>query len=262
MKRRILQLSDCHLAAEAGTLFRGIDPEQTLTALVRQLEHLPPFDCLLLTGDLVHHVGPDAYRRLLKLVEPLGVPCHWLPGNHDELTAMRDADPAGVLGGKRIDLPHWTLLLLDSTAEPDGRGSGSLARSELVWLQDNLDQLDSRPVLLALHHNPAATGSRWQDETRLGNPAALEAILLQAPQVRGVICGHLHQALQLEFARRPLWSAPSTAVQFAIGCEDFTPETDPDLSAPGCRWYELHDDGRIDAHLIRLTPDPEEVCPA
>ena len=262
MSQRILQLSDCHLAPEAGALFRGIDPEQTLAALVQQLERLPPFDRLLLTGDLVHHGGPAAYQRLLALVEPLGAPCHWLPGNHDELTAMHDADPFGALGGKRIDLSHWTLLLLDSTAEPDGRGSGSLAQSELDWLQDSLMQLENRPVLLALHHNPAPTGSRWQDEIRLGNPAALEAILLQAPQVRGLICGHVHQALQLDFARRPLWSAPSTAIQFAIGREDFTLETAPDLSTPGCRWYELHDDGRIDAHLIRLSPDLEEVCSA
>ena len=253
MSLRILQLTDCHLSAEAGTLFRGRDADRALAQLVAQLATLPPFDHILLTGDLVHHGGPEAYARLLSIIAPLAGECHWLPGNHDQISAMQMADAEGRLGRKRIDTEHWTLLQLDTTAAPDGRGSGSLAVTELDWLQQMLAGLQHRPVLLALHHNPVPTNSAWQDEIRLANPAALAALLQDAPQVKGLICGHLHQSQALTFAGRPLWCAPSTVIQFAAGCEHFTLETEPELSTPGCRWYELHDDGRIQAHLLRLS---------
>lgn len=262
MSLRVLQLSDCHLPAVPGRPFHGCDADRSLAQLVAALASLPPFDHLLLTGDLTHHAGPEAYARLLSIIEPLSGARHWLPGNHDDFSTMQVADPGGQLGRKEVDLSHdWTLLQLDTTACPDGRGSGSLADEELAWLEERLIALQERQVLLALHHNPVATGSRWQDEIRLANPEALEAILRQAPQVRGLICGHLHQALSLSFAGRPLWSAPSTVVQFAQRCDDFTLETDISLSTAGCRWYELHADGHIEAHLLRLSTTPEEAVP-
>lgn len=262
MSVRILQLSDCHLPARKGQAFHGRDADRTLERLVRELVRLPPFDHILLTGDLTHHAGTDAYFRLLSILQPLAGQRHWLPGNHDDLGMMQAADLGGHLGRKQVDLDrHWTLLQLDTTAMPDGRGGGVLGDDELSWLRDRLATVQTRHVLLALHHNPVATGSRWQDEIRLGNPAALATIVARSPQVRGLVCGHLHQALNLDFAGRPLWSAPSTVMQFAQGCDDFTLEADPGLSTAGCRWYELHADGRIEAHLLRLTSGPEEVTP-
>lgn len=259
MSQRVLQLSDCHLPAQPGTLYHGRDADQTLTQLVQQLGQMPRFDLTLLTGDLVHHAGPDAYQRLLEQVALLRSPCHWLPGNHDDTAAMAAVDAGRMPGGKRLDLGRWTILLLNSTSNPDGRGSGDLATEELNWLQARLQQLQDRFVLLALHHNPTATGTPWQDATRLGNPDALEALVAAAPQVRGLICGHLHQAHALECAGRPLWSAPSTVVQFVAGSDRLEVETQPQLSTPGCRWYELQDDGRIDAHLVRLSTIEESM---
>jgi len=250
---RLLQLSDCHLAPEAGERFRGRDPDQTLRALVSWLQASgSTFDHLLLTGDLSHHGGPDAYERLLRIVEPLSPRVHWIPGNHDDALAMQRVDVTGVLAQKVIHSGDWTLLLLDSTDQPDGRGSGSLSAAELEWLQQQLSANTQRPTLLVLHHNPAPTGSQWQDAIRLGNPEALEALLVQAPQVRGVICGHLHQRQALSFAGRPLWSAPSTVIQFRAGCEHFELETDPRLATPGARCFTLKADGQIETDVLQL----------
>ncbi len=259
MSQRLLQLSDCHLPEQPGRLYRGQDADLTLALLVQQLTELPSFDAVLLTGDLVHHAGPDAYQRLLRLVEPLQSPCHWLPGNHDDLSAMMAVESDSPLGLKRIDLGPWTLLMLNSTSNPDGQGRGDLCQDELAWLEATLADLKDRFVLLALHHNPMPTGTPWQDKTRLGNPEALEAILATAPQVRGLMCGHLHQAWELSFADRPTWSAPSTVVQFVSGVDTLEVETRPGLSTPGCRWYELQGDGRIEAHLVRLSTTEETL---
>lgn len=253
---RLLQLSDCHLPPVSGELFHGRDPDQCLIRLVEWLRSaFPPFDHLLLTGDLVHHGGPDGYTRLLQIVAPLSPRIHWLPGNHDMTAAMGLADHTAELGRKVVHTGHWTLLLLDSTAAADGRGGGSLSRAELEWLGQQLAQAPRRPTLLALHHNPAPTGSRWQDAIRLGNPAALAERIEAAPQVRGVLCGHLHQLQTLRFAGRPLWSAPSSVVQFRPGRDRLELEPDPSRATPGARWYRLHPDGQLDAHPLQLPPE-------
>lgn len=256
---RLLQLSDCHLPPVAGEPFRGRDADRCLSQLVDWLRaERGPFDHLLLTGDLVHHGGPDAYTRLLKMVRPLAEQIHWIPGNHDEMAAMRAVDNTGALGRKVIHSGSWTLLLLNSTSAPDGRGSGSLAAKELAWLQRQLSRKPQRPTLLVLHHNPAPTGSRWQDQIRLANPAELAAVIEGAPHVRGLICGHLHQIQTLQFAGRPLWSAPSTVIQFRAGREEFELEPDPKLATPGACAYTLNMDGSMEQQVLQLPP---ELCP-
>ncbi|WP_188859186.1 phosphodiesterase [Marinobacterium nitratireducens] len=252
MGRLLVQISDCHLPAEAGGLFRGTDPQRRLQAVVADIRmRFPDVDCLLLTGDLTHHGGADAYHRLLETVEGLAPDCYWLPGNHDRCEVMRDV-ATGPLQQKCIDLVRWRLLMLDSTAQPDGRGGGSLAQSELNWLEASLAAAGERPVLIALHHNPVAVGSAWQDEIMLGNAADFWRIVDAYPQVRGVIFGHVHQAHALQRGEVSLFSAPSTAVQFQAHQAEFALEPDPQLARPGYRLYRLQDDGRLKSRVIRV----------
>jgi Icc protein len=255
---RLLQLSDCHLAADPGGLFRGIDPQSHLQAVAADARRrFAPVDLLLLTGDLTHHGGPDAYRRLLDAVDGLARQRHWLPGNHDVAAAMQALEAQEPpLGCKLIDTAHWRLLLLDSTAHPDGRGGGSLADAELAWLEQGLTGAGTRWVFIALHHNPVPLGSAWQDAIMLGNAPAFWAIVDRYPRVRALIFGHVHQQQQVRRGPLELFAAPSTAVQFQAGCPDFRLESDPGRAQPGYRYYELNADGTLIARLCRVTvPD-------
>lgn len=252
MGRLVLQISDCHLPPEAGGLFRGIDPERQLHAIADDIRmRFPDADCLLLTGDLTHHGGADAYRRLLDAVGGLAPACHWLPGNHDVSEVMAEVARDG-LQQKLVDLVRWRLLLLDSTALPDGRGGGSLDTAELTWLEESLATAGERPVLIALHHNPVAVDSDWQDTIMLGNPEAFWQVVDRYPQVRGVIFGHVHQAHALQRGEVALFAAPSTAVQFQARQADFRVEPDPQLAQPGYRVYRLQDDGRLKSRVVRV----------
>lgn len=252
MSRLLLQISDCHLPADAGDLFRGVDPERQLRAIAADIRmRFPDADGLLLTGDLTHHGGVDAYRRLLDVVDGLAPARYWLPGNHDQMAVMHQAADA-MLERKLIDLLRWRVLLLDSTAQPDGRGGGSLADDELAWLEASLASAGERPVLIALHHNPVPLDSRWQDEIMLGNADRFWRIVERYPRVRGVIFGHVHQAHALQRGDVPLFSAPSTAVQFEARRDDFGLEPDPQLAQPGYRVYRLQDDGRLKSRVIRV----------
>ncbi|ANG61458.1 hypothetical protein A8C75_02550 [Marinobacterium aestuarii] len=258
MPLRLLQLSDCHLSPDPGGLFRGIDPLCHLQAVAADArQRFAKADLLLLTGDLTHHGEPDAYQRLLASVEGLAAQRHWLAGNHDvagSMRALEAQEPA--LGCKLIDSDYWRILLLDSSAHPDGRGSGSLSDGELEWLRQQLQSAGQRWVFIALHHNPVALGSAWQDAIMLGNAPQLWAIIDSYPQVRGLIFGHVHQQQHLQRGQIELFAAPSTAMQFEAGCENFQLETDGALARPGYRYYELQDDGRIEARLCRVElPD-------
>ncbi|WP_432697462.1 phosphodiesterase [Marinobacterium sp. YM272] len=256
----LLQLTDCHLMPEPGQLFRDIDADSQLRLVVDDvLASGLPVDHLLLTGDLVHHGNAEAYRRLLDILAPLPGKRHWIPGNHDEIGAMRAAS-AMPCGREEVDLGHWRLLLLDSTSYPDGRGSGSLSETELVWLEQRLAQSTERPVLIALHHNPVATDSDWQDEIMLGNAADFTDLVAAAPQVKAVICGHLHQSQARSIGQARFWCSPSTSVQFKPAQADFLLESGGPDASPGYRWYRLYPDGRVESGMRRLAqvaPDPE-----
>ncbi|SEG80630.1 phosphodiesterase [Marinobacterium lutimaris] len=256
----LLQLTDCHLMPQPGQLFRDIDADRQLARVVEHLMGIDqPIDHLLLTGDLVHHGEAQAYRRLLDILAPLPGERHWIPGNHDEIDAMRAATSMPC-GQEEVDLGYWRLLLLDSSSYPDGRGSGSLNEEELHWLQQRLAQSPERPVLIALHHNPLSTGSDWQDEIMLGNAAAFTELVAAAPQVKAVICGHLHQSQVRTIAGAQFWCSPSTSVQFRPAQSDFLLESEGPDSQPGYRWYRLDPDGSVESGLVRVdavAPEPE-----
>ena len=250
---RLLQLSDCHITPTKGDLFRGVDPRQTLSTLVQHIQHLPiQFDHLLLTGDLVHHGDASIYQELLDLVAPLQLPTHWIAGNHDDLEVMNQAAPE--LFQPVLDWGVWQLLSLDSNDSPDGRGSGSLSQNTLDLLKRQLYQ-QSKHTLVALHHNPLASGTAWQDDIMLANANAFWSVIERQSSCKAVICGHLHQALAWQNQQTHVWSAPSTAAQFCPDTDSVQIEVKQPDAWPGFRWYQLWPDGRVDAHLERVDPD-------
>lgn len=254
----LLQLTDCHLMPHPQQLFRDIDADQHLRLVVEDLvARGQPVDHLLLTGDLVHHGNAAAYQRLLDILAPLPGRRHWIPGNHDEVEAMQAASSMPC-GREEVDLGYWRLLLLDSTSHPDGRGSGSLSAAEFAWLEQRLSESPERPVLIALHHNPVSTDSDWQDQIMLGNADRFVELLSEAPQVKAVICGHLHQSQLRQIGQARLWCSPSTSVQFRPAQADFLLETEGLDAQPGYRWYRLDPDGVIESGLRRVSP----VAPA
>lgn len=249
---RLLQLSDCHITPTQSELFRGVDPRQTLARVVEHIRYFPvQFDHLLLSGDLVHHGDAKVYQELLSLLAPLELPISWIAGNHDDLEAMQQAAPA--LFQPLLDWDTWQLISLDSNDAPDGRGSGSLSTQSLAFLKQALSS-QSKHTLIALHHNPLASGTAWQDEIMLGNATDFWSEVQNQPHCKAVICGHLHQALNWQEQQVKVWSAPSTAAQFCPDTDSVQVEAKQPDAWPGFRWYACWPDGRIDAHLERVDP--------
>ncbi|HDS3337803.1 TPA: 3',5'-cyclic-AMP phosphodiesterase, partial [Yersinia enterocolitica subsp. palearctica] len=83
----------------------------------------------------------------------------------------------------------------------------------------------------------------------------LAAVLTRYPRVTTLLCGHIHQDLDLNWYGKRLLASPSTCVQFKPHCTNFTLDT----VAPGWRYLDLLPDGRLETEVRRLASD--EFCP-
>lgn len=252
----IAQITDCHLQNDPQQAYRGLDVEQQLNVVLDDLlQQSETIDMILWTGDLVHHGAVPGYQRLSDRISKLPVPSFWIPGNHDDAELMQQIgnQAKGSLNRRLVQANGWAIILLDSTSESDGKGGGSLAQSELRFLQQQLQALEDMPCLVVLHHNPAPVDSDWQDRIMLGNADAFWQELAAHDNVKGVINGHVHQAKDSEYRGVRVMMTPATSVQFKAGCDQLKLEDESELKAPAYRLLTLFNDGQIETSVKRVV---------
>ncbi len=106
---------------------------------------------------------------------------------------------AGISPAKRVFLgDRWQILLLDS--QVFGVPHGELSDFQLEWLEHKLAEAPERYTLLLLHHHPlphvAAAG--WISIV-CATLSALDSALSAWPRVKHLLCGHIHQELDLDW---------------------------------------------------------------
>lgn len=247
---RILQITDTHLFAGKHETLLGVNTwasyEAVLEAIAAQRRH---YDLIVATGDLAQDHTTEAYQLFAEGIARLPAPCVWLPGNHDFQPTMFStlanasiADEKHVLIGDR-----WQVVLLDS--QVFGVPHGELSEYQLEWLDKTLASEPQRHTLVLLHHHPLPSGCSWLDQHSLRNPHMLDTVLQRYPLAKTLLCGHIHQELDLEWQGRRVLASPSTCVQFKPHCTNFT----IDAESPGWRWLDLCNDGRVETEVCRLT---------
>ncbi len=206
-------------------------------------------DLVVATGDLAQDHSSAAYQHFAEGIASFTAPCVWLPGNHDFQPSMYSTlQDAGISPAKRVLVgEHWQILLLDS--QVFGVPHGELSDFQLEWLEKRLAEMPERHTLLLLHHHPLPSGCSWLDQHSLRNAGALDNVLVHYPRVKHLLCGHIHQELDVEWNGRRIMATPSTCVQFKPHCANFTLDT----VSPGWRWLELHADGSLTTEVCRLA---------
>jgi Icc protein len=249
----VLHVTDTHLFAQRTGRLLGLVTYDSLTAVLAAAAAEPP-DMVLATGDLAQDGTAQAYAHLAEAFSgfaaacPLPPPVYWLPGNHDEPAVMRATLTCAPLRPEtEVVVGGWYIILLDSTVP--GEVGGALSEDELARLDAGLRAHADCPALVCLHHNPVVTSARWMDDIGLANAPAFFAILDRHPQVRGVLWGHVHQAIDLERQGVRLMASPSTCIQF----KPETVEFGLDPSAPGYRRLWLYPDGRLETRVFRIS---------
>ncbi|MBS9424323.1 3',5'-cyclic-AMP phosphodiesterase [Photorhabdus caribbeanensis] len=257
---KILQITDTHLFANKEDTLLGINTYRSYQAVLDAiLKQNADIDLIVATGDLVQDQSLEAYRHFADGIARLPAPCVWLPGNHDYQPAMVDAlAAAGVSPSKQILVgKHWQLLMLDSQVQ--GVPHGELSEYQLEWMKKCLDQYPERYTVILLHHHPLPSGCTWLDQHSLRNSHILAQYLQSYSRVKAMLCGHIHQEMDLDWNGIRMMATPSTCVQFKPHCTNFTLDT----VAPGWRYLELSvaDNGEFGLATQVHRLESNEFCP-
>ena len=248
----VAQITDTHLFAELDRQWKGISTARTLQAVLDRLQQIqPPPDLLLLTGDLSQDETPESYQRLVSLIAPLGIPAYWIPGNHDNIPVMTEIlNRPPISPEKSWMLGNWQFLLLSSVEA--GCDGGRLSPDSLQWLDYQLQQTGDRYVMIALHHHPLAIDCEIMDSMMLHNADEFFAIVDRYPQIKIVLCGHIHQEFQQQRGLVSYLGTPSTCIQLLPKTSGIVLDT----IGPGFRAIELAIDGTWDTRIERVAAEP------
>jgi 3',5'-cyclic-AMP phosphodiesterase len=246
---RLLQFTDTHLLTDPAGVLRGVRTLASLEACLAMARrrHLPA-DAIAVSGDLVQD-DPQAYGALELLLDSLGAPVLLVPGNHDvpEELRRRLSHPPFQVGGTRI-AGDWAIVLLDTWFADSDDGEGQLGPAELQALEAALAEHRERHTLVCLHHPPILMDAPGLDALGLLDAEPFTRIIDRHPQVRGIIWGHAHQALDVYRGGVRYMCTPSTCMQFKPRDPGFVVDGRP----PGYRVLDLHDDGGIATEVVWL----------
>jgi 3',5'-cyclic AMP phosphodiesterase CpdA len=222
----LAQITDLHIKVPGALAYRKVDTAACLRRCVERLSALSPRpDAVLVTGDLTDFGTVDEYRHVAQCLKPLQMPVYLMVGNHDDRAALREVFDARYLREEgtgsafvqyAFDLDDMRVIALDS--QKPGESPGTLCDERLAWLERQLEAARGRPVIVALHHPPFATGIGHMDDMALDAEASakLEALISRHPNVERVLCGHVHRPVHRRFGGTIVSIAPSTAHQVVL----------------------------------------------
>jgi 3',5'-cyclic-AMP phosphodiesterase len=251
---RLIQYTDMHLFGDPAERLRGVASLPALQAAIAdgQRRCSRP-DGILLTGDLVHD-DPQGYRWIRHMFGTSKVPVLCQPGNHDlpdHMQAALNSAPFSVNGHREFG--RWLVVMLDSWLA--NSAGGELGAQQLAELREVLRNHRNHHILVCLHHHPIAMRSGWLDQVGLSDAAQFMALVHEHSNVRGVLWGHVHQALDSFVQGVRFMATPATCAQFLPGSQHFAIDNRP----PGYRMLELMPDGAIQTEVCWLESYAQSV---
>ncbi len=243
----VLQISDLHILAETEETLYGVNTEHSFQQLLKQAHTLHgKVDLVLVTGDLAQHPCQASYHRIYKALEKYHTQTVCLPGNHDDLLLMNQLiNGEQVNCRKQIQFNDWQIISLNS--KKPASQAGYLSKNELDYLTEALDKQADLNTLIAVHHHPVPINSRWMDGMMIENSGDLFLLLKQHPQVKAIICGHIHQDFNFQKQGIQILGVPSSCFQFEPHCTQFT----IDNKSSGYRLLKLYPNGLIQSNIYR-----------
>lgn len=217
----IAQITDTHIKRPGHLAYGVVDTAGMLRACVASVLALDPQpDLIVLTGDLVDMGTSEEYAHLRQLLAPLLPRLLVVPGNHDERHALANAFPEQAWDREGPFLQyvhlHGPLRIVGLDTMVPGAGRGELCAMRLAWLERALAAAPQAPTLILMHHPPFLTGIAHMDRIGLTGREAFGSIMARHPQIRLVLCGHLHRSIATQLGGRRVLTAPSPAHQVEL----------------------------------------------
>jgi Icc protein len=243
---KLIQMTDLHLGPTADYQCRGFNTLDSFKTVLEAFEsNSHGEEMLVFTGDLASDAQPGAYQQLNKILIQNKKRAIWLPGNHDRLSLMEE----GLSDYPYLPVyehEHWAVLMIDSSVP--GQAGGKISNQQLSQLEEQLEQLKDKHLLVAMHHSPVSLNSQWLDEHRISNHQKLHSLLVANGNVKAVITGHIHQQHETDWQGIKVYSTPSTCFQFAENSDQFALAD----KNPAYRWLDLQPDGHIETGINRV----------
>ncbi|MEY2927540.1 MAG: hypothetical protein RL367_2017, partial [Pseudomonadota bacterium] len=240
----IAQITDLHLGFEPGK--RHEFNRQRLDQLLQHLHDGPNRpDLLLATGDLVDQGDAESYARVAESLSACAFPVHLCVGNHDDRANFRSQFPnvpdAFGFIQYAVDYPGLRVVVIDTLEE--GRHAGAFCAVRAAWLRAKLAEAPGTPTLIAMHHPPVEVGIEWMN-TDNEEPwvARFAATIDGAPQVKAIVCGHVHRPIVTTWRGKSVAVCASSAPQVALNLCPIDPDN-PDNRAmivdepPACAFH-------------------------
>lgn len=223
----VAQISDTHVSVDGAMVRRFMDTNACLASAVDALNRFRPrLDHVVVSGDLVEDATADEYRILFDILEPLEIDATLMPGNHDDARILAELAPERYrLAGTTpplhqvVDLGELVVLAIDTSHVTTQ--AAVFDESHVAWLEDRLDELAERPVLVFTHHPPFATGIEFMDRFGMTHESRrlLELVLESHPNVLRLAAGHIHRSIHTSLGGVPVSVCPSTAHHIGLGLQ-------------------------------------------
>ena len=242
------QISDCHLFSDQKALHHGANVYDNLCAVLNAIKAQKHIELVVFTGDLTQDHMPQSYQNFADAVQQVNIeiPIYYLAGNHDDpqlLTEFLFHKP--FCQDKVIQSSHWSIHLVNSKSETPAGFVDTQALGQLSVNNNNKAQF------IMMHHHPIDVGY-FIDRHGLTNQAEFWQSIAQLKDLKGIACGHVHNAISILPEQSqlpvPLYTCPATSIQF-----DQTADTVANANqGAGYRVFHLYSNGefRTQAHFI------------
>jgi 3',5'-cyclic-AMP phosphodiesterase len=210
---RFVQISDSHIGFDKPA---NTDVTGTLRAAVAKIKAAPePPAFVLHTGDLTHLSKPAEFDTLEQVMQELGVPVFYVPGEHDVLNddgksylARFGSHTVGA-GWQSFDHGDVHFIGLVNVLNLKAGGLGFLGDEQLEWLEQDVKRLKSSTPIVVFAHIPL-----WSvyPEWGWGTDDSAQALsYLKRFGSVSVLNGHIHQVMQKVEGHVSFHTAMSTA---------------------------------------------------
>lgn len=258
----LAQLTDLHVCPVGVTANRVVETNMLVERALRMVSRMRPApDAVILSGDLAENGLVAEYEVLVGLLgRYLVCPVYAVPGNHDRRENFRAA--LGHLPGITSDPEfvqyaietHPVRLVMLDTLVPGG-GYGRLDAGRLAWLERTLAAEGTKPTIIVMHHPPFDCGIAHMDRIKLEDAAAFAAIIARHPQVRRILCGHVHRPVTTHVGHAIASISPSVAHQVVLDLDPSGPSAFV-MEPPAFQVHHVNGTGEIVSHTAYVETYP------
>lgn len=208
----------------------------------------PSCDFVLVSGDISQSCTEKSYQLFADTVSDFNLPVFCIPGNHDDPVLLQTHFPHTPVNQISSVMMDNTLIMLVNT-QVKQQQYGHVNSENIKQICDLLNNHRDKQAIIVMHHSPLNINSEWMDKIGLNNGDEFIQAVAEHDNLKLILFGHVHQAIDKKYKHIQLFATPSTCYQFKPEKADMV----YDNLKPGYRFVKISPDGTIFSHIKRIA---------